>query len=323
MNSALRNSLLAIGFAAFVGCKPAEQATPGALAEVNGRPVTAETFRYWWQRDLRADDSAESRKALLQQLIERSALVQKAQAAGIDRDPQIVESIESLLIARLKEKELQPKIEAISVSEQEALAFYNAHKDERYAEPERVHAAVLWFETRGQEPLIARYRPRLEQARQQILDGNAAAEIANGFGNIALQNSEHTASRYKGGDVGWLTSTGESDDWRKAVADIATTLTYAGEISPVVANKEGLFVVRLIERRPMQYREFASVRAQIERHLRNDKRERLEQQFLAEINCTAVIREHSEQLTALSGLPTRTNSVALSKSNETVFHPQL
>ena len=318
----IKNCLLLTAFVALVGCKPASSIDSGnVLAEVNGQPITEQTYRHWWKRNMTSVDDMEARNALLNQLVDRSVLTQKAIANGIDRDPEVIEAFESLLIARFKEKELQPKIEAITVGDDEARVFYEAHKAQLYSDPARSHVAVLWFETRGQEPLTARYRPRLEKAREQIL--GQGANVSSGFGLIALDNSEHMASRYKGGDIGWIDENNEADGWRKAVGEIAVTLSQPGDISPVVARKEGVFVVRLIERRTTQLREFAAVRSEILRHLRIEKRNMLQRNFFTELNAASVIQAYPERLKALSDLPVHSEAVASIKSNQTTFRPQL
>lgn len=291
------------------------QSSTASLADVNGVAVTAETFRYWWSKTGPTADTPEARRKLLDQLVERAALVQAARAEGLDSDPEMVEAIESLLIARLKEKRLQPQIEAIQVSEQEARLVFDTQKQARYSEPERMHAAVLWFETRREQPLIARYQPRLEKARAAAVSGISAEA---GFGQLAINNSEHPASRYKGGDIGWVAPT-ESDRWRRAVAEIAAGLK-PGEVSPVIGRDEGLFVVRLIERSAPRDRDFNEVRGDIVRKLRNEKRAAVEQQFLASVTTQSVVNKFQERLADLPNLPVQTNQFA--RVSQNTFRPQ-
>jgi hypothetical protein len=73
--------------------------------------------------------------------------------------------VESLLIARLREKQSAPLLDAVKISEDELRAAYEARRDTAFTTPAAVKLAVLWFNTRGQ--------PRLEQIRAQI---NGAGE---------------------------------------------------------------------------------------------------------------------------------------------------
>jgi hypothetical protein len=276
---------------------------PKALATVAGHPVTEATFRYWWEKDTPGKDTPATREALLDRLIQRQTLVQRARASGLDQDPIIIEAIESLLIARLKEKELQPKVAAVEIGEEECRAFYEQNKDARYTLPERVRVAVLWFDTRGQELLAERYRPRLEQARAALLKDPESNPPAQGFGQLSISNTEHRPSRYKGGDVGWIPTASGRDPWRNAILEVAAALSEPGELSPVVVRPEGVFLVRLIERQPARVRALAEVRAAIEQHLKVARRTELYQQFQQLAHQDVDIHRFSEKLQALDNLP--------------------
>jgi hypothetical protein len=276
---------------------------PKALATVAGYPVTEATFRYWWEKDTPGKDTPATREALLDRLIQRQTLVQRARASGLDQDPIIIEAIESLLIARLKEKELQPKVAAVEIGEEECRAFYEQNKDARYTLPERVRVAVLWFDTRGQELLAERYRPRLEQARAALLKDPESNPPAQGFGQLSISNTEHRPSRYRGGDVGWIPTASGRDPWRNAILEVAAALSEPGELSPVVVRPEGVFLVRLIERQPARVRALAEVRAAIEQHLKVARRTELYQQFQQLAHQDVDIHRFSEKLQALDNLP--------------------
>jgi hypothetical protein len=285
------------------GCSKEPAPTPDALATVAGHPVTEAEFRYWWERDTPGKDSPAMREALLEKLIQRQTLVQRARAAGLDQDPAVVEAFESLLIARLKEKELQPKVAAVEIGEEECRAFYEQNKDARYTLPERVRVAVLWFNTRGQEQLADRYRPRLEQARAALLEDSESNPPAQGFGPLSVRNTEHRPSRYKGGDVGWIETASGQDPWRNTILELAASLSAPGELSSVVVRPEGVFLVRLIERQPARVRALAEVRAAIEQRLKVARRTEIGQQFQQLAHRNVAIQRFSERLQALDSLP--------------------
>jgi hypothetical protein len=296
-----RYLLLAACIAAFsTGCSKTE---PEALATVAGQPVTEAAFRYWWEKDTPGKDTPATREALMDRLIQRQTLVQRARAAGLNQDPVIIEAIESLLIARLKEKELQPKVAAVEIGEEECRAFYEQNKETRYTLPERVRVAVLWFDTRGQELLADRYRPRLEQARAALLKNPESTPPAQGFGQLSISNTEHRPSRYKGGDVGWIATASGRDPWRNAILEVAAALSEPGELSSVVERPEGVFLVRLIERQPARVRALAEVRAAIEQHLKVARRTELHQQFQQLAHQDVDIHRFSERVQALDNLP--------------------
>ena len=273
------------------------------LAEVGGQPITEEAFRSWWNRKPRLTDSEEARLRVLDEMIDRTVLAQRAREAGLADDPIVREGIESILIARLKEKELQPRVAAIDVTEEEARAFYEANCEARYVVPARVNVAVLWFNSRGQEQLETRYGQQL----RAVLDAvkSAPPPLKAGFAKLSLQNTEHRPSRYKGGDLGWLEPGGNYDPWRLAVLDIAGQLDTPGDLSEVVVSQHGCFLVRLLERRARGVRDFEAVKASIVHDLQRERRQAAEAAFLAKARTGLAVQRHDGNTKHLTGLKTR------------------
>lgn len=281
-----------------------------SLAVVDGRPVTEADFRLWWSKRAGATEALAARQEALDQLIERSALASAARRAGLDRDPEVVAEMDRLLIARLRTTRLQERLSQIEVPESELAAEYERGRAARYHRPEQVRVAVLWLETRGQEPLAERYRPRLEAVRAELARVGGAMPATNGFGRWALANSEHRASRHRGGDIGWIPVLPSQDSWRTEVLRLAGTLRQPGETSEVSATPAGVFLVRLIDRESGGEQPYAAVREQIRRSLLTEHRRRVEDQFQREALEAAHIERPpgaSARLAALS-LPVPTNT---------------
>ncbi|MEY4384986.1 MAG: hypothetical protein RLY20_269 [Verrucomicrobiota bacterium] len=283
---------------------PAEESV--VLATVGGQTVTEADFRRAWQRQSPAADTPEARQQVLDALIARAAQVDAARRAGLDRDPELRDEIDRLLIGGLRQKQLLPQLEAVRAGEEDLKAYYEQHQQTRYLLPAQVHVAVLWFETRGQSPLAERYRPRLEAARAQVLADPVAFPVAKGFGVLAVTNSEHRVSRYHGGDAGWLTADAAAGEgagvWNSAVQLIARNLQTPGDLSEVVEVPEGLFLVRLIERRLGGAPDYASVRGRVESDLLREQRKKIEADFEHGILAAAPVRRHPEALAALADL---------------------
>jgi hypothetical protein len=275
------------------------------LASVGGQTVTEAEFRRRWQGQPPTADTDAARQQVLDELIVRAALTATARRDGLERDPEIADEIERLLVARLREKRLQPQLDALSVPEDVLKAYYEQHRKTRFLEAERIRVAVLWFDTHGQPPLVARFQPRLESVRAQLLAAPAAFPIAEGFGGLAVTNSEHRVSRFKGGDVGWLSAPAggvAAIGWETAVLGVAQTLRAPGDLSEVVETPEGLLLVRMIERRPGGIAAYASVRDRIARTLSQELREQKEAQFKRDVLSQVSIQRYPAVLSALKDL---------------------
>lgn len=307
-------ALLALLLVSLGGCErsapppPAGTGEPGVLARGEGWQVDEAFFRHWWATRPGPADSPQARTEALERLTERAVLAAAARQAGVDRDPETAMQIESLLIARLQELELNPRLEAATVSDDEVRARYDSLRDTTYTRPAAVRVAVLWFNSRGQEPLEARYRPRLAQIREAVAAGAEAYPVSGGFGSLSVGNTEHRPSRLKGGVLGWLDESPGQDGWRSAVLELAAPLQSPGEMSEIVASKEGLFLVRLIERRAAEVQPFETVSAAIRRGLLNERRREMREEFRQALLGKAAVQRFPEALAAISELPSREGS---------------
>lgn len=285
---------------------------PGAqvLAVVDGNAVTEADFRLWWGRRPAAADSPQARQEALDRLIERSALAGAARRAGLEQDPELAAEMDRLLIARLQATRLQERLDDVKVSEADLAAEYERGRGTRYHRPEQVRAAVLWFDTRGQAPLVERYRPRLEAIRHEVAQAGAVMPAINGFGALALANSEHRVSRHRGGDTGWMDASPVADAWTTEVLRLAAALREPGELSEVSATPAGLFLVRLTGRQPGGDQPLAAVREQIQRSLLTERRRLVEEQFQKEILQAAHVERRPDAAARLAALhlPVRTNA---------------
>lgn len=278
-----------------------EEPTPAPVADnvlaiVDGEPVKTEVFQYWWkQKGSRVTDET-SRLDLLETLIERAALAKAAVAAGIDKNPEVQIQIENLLIAGLKEKHGRTQQAELKISESEIEAFYKQHLDKRFTTPAKVRVAVLWFKTRGQAPLADRYRPRLVAIREQLVSAAAETIDDKSFGKIAIDNSEHRTSRFKGGDLGWIEVIPTTDSWMSVVLNLAKGLRLPGDLSDVSSSDEGLFLVRLMDRREESVRPLEDVRALIEQECLRDSKQRLAEEFTKTILGGSTVERFEERL---------------------------
>jgi hypothetical protein len=125
------------------GCgKKESQPEPGVLAKGEGWSVRADDFRHWWNTRPGPADSPQARTEALDRLVERASLAAAARKAGLESDPETVARIEAILITRLQEVQLAPQLEAVTVSEDEVRAVYDARRESAYTQPQAGRVAV-------------------------------------------------------------------------------------------------------------------------------------------------------------------------------------
>jgi len=278
----VRLALIVIILGILGGCSDGETEVirkADTVARVNGKEISQSRLEYQFKKST-PERSEKERMEALERLTQRIALADKARDLGLAKDPMVQETVEGILISRLRERILFPRIEGIRIDEVMVAEYYGEHLDQ-YTDREQIKVAVLWFDSRGKRPLEMRYENRLNKVREQIMDG--VIPIKEGFGNLAIQNSEHSGSRYKGGVIGWLEAGSYPDDFRQNVLRIARDLKEAGDLSELVVSDAGSFLVRLLEKRPERIVPLPEVADTIERKLKREAREELEKQFVEEM----------------------------------------
>jgi len=285
------------------------------LAQVGETKVTEASFRHTWQKRRPSKDDPGTRNEIMEHLIRRTALSEAAMAGGLANDPIVIEQIQNLLVGRLRETKLKPALDALQVSEEEIARSYE-QDSEKFIVPGKARVAALWLNTRGQAPLVARYSPRFKKIAADLSAAPDSIPADDGFGRMAVANSEHRSSRYKGGDLGWLEDGRPMDSFHTVVSEIASGLTEAGQVSAVINRPEGLFLVRLIERRTARPLALAEVRDRIRKDLLNERRKELQANFETELLRPIEITRFPEHLAALEELP-------LHEPRQPLFSPPL
>lgn len=233
-------------------------ATESILARVGGVTVTVAEFEREWTRVARSAPTAApmeaQRRQLLDEMIGFRLRVAAARAAGLDREPELVASFEQALVRRLDEQWTDQHRGELAVTDEEIAAAYAA-RQESYRLPPRARAALIWIAAaKGSDRKAAERRAEkaLDEARR------LPAEPAD-FGALAIAYSEERASRYQGGDIGWLAAGGASR-WPAAVTAAIFALDLPGALSPLVETADGFYLVRLTAREESRLRPLASVR---------------------------------------------------------------
>lgn len=258
-----------------------EQARPDEwLARAGDQYLTRAEFEDAMRRRGGADQyhDREMRSALLDRLLFDRALVQRAIEAGIHREPEVRRSRDQILINRVIQNDLRPRQQAIEIESAAIEAFY-AEQAGEYTIPARRRVAMLFFEL-GENAS--------DETRQEVVERTEAAQAearaldtpARDFGSLAREYSDHQASRYRGGVLGWV-SEGEPGrySYPEVVLQTASALAEPGDISEVVADENGLYLVRLVDHEPRRERTLEELEAGIRQRLLRERHVEVEQAF--------------------------------------------
>jgi len=254
------------------------------LARIGNQSITPSEFR---QEMVRRGGNlpgqyatVEQRLALLQEMIEFEGLAAAALRAGYDSDPEILALFKKLLVARYQRDMLDQRLALLEVSDEDVAEFYREHLDE-FTQAERVQAALVFI--RIPANASPEKRVELEQRAQAALA--AARDLTvNHFGPVARQYSDDTASRYKGGVIGWLKpGRDRAYQWDPQVLEAVYALHDPGELGPVVRTDEGLYLVRLVDRQESAARSLNLIKDGLRARLLREKQQRAHAELLGEV----------------------------------------
>lgn len=264
---------------------PAAAAKGKTLATVAGQAITDQDLlqEAEWRRS--NHQAVPAAPELLQEMAARLALVEKAKQAGIADDPDTKRRIQSVIIASLREKQLEAELAKIAATDEEIAKAYEARREE-FSRPGLDRFAILFqaADAKASDARKAEAKQRLEQAIA-LADANPAAggrgPAAGGFGQVAAQNSDDQVSRYKGGDVGWIETAAKETRLPANVLEAGRALE-KGKRSGVIEAADGYYVILKTDARPGGMRPLEEVADNLRQQLLRDKRRAAEEAFLAD-----------------------------------------
>lgn len=225
----LRNtSLVVLCLTAALGARATFAATE--LAKVNGSVITLEDFNRKYRENLKFyQNKAPNKKAVLDDLIKRELAIQEAKKAGLDRDPEVIDQMNTVLYHALLQKKLARDFEGIHVSDGEAKDYYNKNPEVRTS-----HIFVAVRPDMSAADKAKAYEKIKKIYEEQIRPGKKSfAEVA--------QNYSEGAAAPMGGDMDYQTR----DKLDPRYYEAAVALRSPGKISSIVESQYGYHIIRL------------------------------------------------------------------------------
>jgi hypothetical protein len=287
MKSSASRHLLPLLFLAIASCGQGTKKEtkvpdePGVLLSVGSIFIYQKDLDQQLKENHGGRTDEETRRKALEELTLRAQHVQAALDADLDNDPAVRAEIARVLTNSYREKILAPQLREIAaqpIAESRLRELYQANES-RFRSNEKRQVAVLWLNPNGDAERTEQYLAKLNSAREWVTTNDLKDQPELGFSVLGVDHSEHQASRYKGGIVGWLESAGGMDPWTKAVAEIVFSLQQPGEVSQVISRPEGMFLVRYMDRKPATLRPFESVARELEQSEKQRLRQELEAGF--------------------------------------------
>lgn len=246
-------------------CAMAAPVYAQTIATVNGKNLT--------QKDLDqfvavlveqgAKDSPELREQVKQEMVNRLAVVQAAEKAGIDKTNQVQQELE---LARQ------------SILVRALMADYLKKNPVTDADLTKEYNTIKAMEEGQQEYKVRHILVKDEAAAKDLLAKIKSKKVS--FAEAAKKDSIDTGSGQQGGDLGWAPSSTYVPEFAQAVEKMKK-----GELSAApVQSQFGWHIIQVDDARPVTFPAMAEVKPQLEEMMRQRKLAEYQQKILKEAN---------------------------------------
>ena len=272
--------LLVLTLLTFAGSYASIQRVAAAteLARINGAVITLEDFNKKYRENLKFYNQwkAPTKNGVLDDLIKRELGVQEAKHLGLDKDPEVVDRVNTVLYHALLEKKLSKEVEAIHIADEEAKDFYSKNPELRTS---HIFVQVRPDATREQDKKAFDKIKRIQD--EYLRDGKMS------FAEVAQRFSEGVAAPM-GGDIDYQTRDKLDPTFYKTAVELKTP----GRVSGIVRSQFGYHIIKLTAVRPWEEVD----KAQVKRLLFDERRAQIFERYMVQLKGQSKISVKSELL---------------------------
>lgn len=272
------------------GRKQSSEELDAVLAQVGDVTITVGEFQDQLNRQspyIRARyTSLEQKREFLDTLIRFEILAEEGVKRGLDKDPEVVRTMKSVMVQKLMKEEFEAKVPPEAVTDAEIQAYYDKNKAE-YVKPEEVRCSAIVVKSASQAKKIA--------AEAQ----GDAGKTNKGFRDLVQKYSTDEATKRRGGDLRYFPRTGgDGDDLPPAaVVKAAFELGSVGAVSGAVDAKNGTFwVLKQTGHKKAVTKTLDDKKQEIRNKLHREKRLAAQEKFVADLKKAADIEVNDANL---------------------------
>lgn len=235
-------------------CNPTDNAKSAATvmkepaaATVNGIAISKSRVDMVVQQGLSAGqpDTPEARKGIIEKLAMQTLAAEEAIRKGLDKSPEVIAQIDLIRQSVLANAYVEDLIKSSTASD-----------DMLKAEYEKIKAALTGSEYKARHILVG-----TEAEAKGIIA--KLQKDASSFEKLAMEKSDDTGSKAKGGELGWFDLNGIVPEFGTAVSKLEKgTIT-----QEPVKTQFGYHVILLEDSRPIEAPPFEEIKPQLAQQL--------------------------------------------------------
>jgi hypothetical protein len=254
----------------------------GAVAVVNGQPISRETFARFTatvaaERKQTELDEA-TRKHLLERMIDEELLFQRGLALGLPRhEPTARRAVVAALVASIS-----AEAEAVEPGGRDLRRFYDENR-ERFTRPGRLDVDLAWVATDGRPEVLA-FRQAQEIARR--------ARAGESFAALREELGDEPVAPLPGGALPFETLR----QYLGPTLAQASLRLGEGEVAEPLRAGDGYAVLYLERRVPGEQAPFEEVREEVRREWLRERGDRALRDYVDDLRSAGDVRIFEEEL---------------------------
>lgn len=194
------------------------------------------------------------------------------------------ESFKTMFLAQLKTQAIETNIsnylaKSVKVTDKQIKDYYNANKDKYTEQPDKMHLAHILVKTKDEAQKV---KARLDKGED--------------FAKVAKEVSQDTATKDKGGDLGFVNY---NDSGYDAQFMAGAKALKEGAISDPVQSSFGYHIIKCIKKQEYPVKDFNKVKDDIKKQLESDQKSKLVSQKVQEWKKAASITKKEKILCKL------------------------
>jgi peptidyl-prolyl cis-trans isomerase C len=225
--------------------------------------------------------SREQKRVFLDNMVRFEVLAKEAARRGLDRDPEVVQTMKSAMITKLLKAELASGVKPDDIAEPELRKFFEANPD-RFRKPEEVRVSAIIVKKQEEADEVAR------------LARGAQGQSNKGFRELVGKFSIDGETKLRGGDLRYFAR--DTTDVPEPVVEAAFGLARTGDVAGPIAVDGQFYVIKQTGRRPAMTRTYDQVKREIQNELYKEKREGQQRRLVDQLRSRAKIQLFEDNL---------------------------
>jgi parvulin-like peptidyl-prolyl isomerase len=156
---------------------------------------------------------------------------------------------------------------------------YYRNNSGEFVNPGAVRAAIIFL--RGSGKMAPEKREELKQRAEMVLAEARRGKSDADFVRLAQRHSDDQATRYRGGELQWLTRQECDAALGSGIAATLFAMSEPSSFAPLAETSDGFYILKLRERREAQPRPRVEIEEIIRYRLLRERQFRREQEFFA------------------------------------------